>query len=90
MRNKLINETFDCKRKMQNDENVLRSLNKQRSSRLFLHRILHHDSLTMLLFTTSHDWETVQNVVPGNSSLNADQLGSERKGAEQSSNAYSF
>ena len=78
MRNNLINETFDCKRKLQNDENVLRSLNKQRSSRLFLHIILHHISLTMLLFTTSLDWETVQNVVPGNSSLNPDQLGSER------------
>ena len=38
----------------------------------------------LLLFIASRDWETVQNVVPGNSSSKPDQLCSERKGDEQS------
>ena len=33
------------------------------------------------------DWETVKHVVPGNSSATPDQLCSEGRGAEQSSNA---
>ena len=68
---------------MQNVANLLRSLIKQRSSRLFVHRV----SMTVLLFIASRDWETVKNVVPGNSSSKPDQLGSEGKGDEQSLNA---
>ena len=41
----------------------------------------------LLLFIASRDWETVKNVVPGNSSSKPDQLGSEQKGDEQSLNA---
>ena len=41
----------------------------------------------LLLFIASRDWETVKNVVPGNSSSKPDQLGSERNGDEQSLNA---
>ena len=65
---------------MQNDETVLRSLNKQRSSQLFTY------NFASCPFTASRDWETVRNVVPGNSSLKPDQLrlGSEGKCAEQS------
>ena len=44
--------------------------------------------MTVLLFIASCDWETVKNVVPGNSSSKPDQLGGEGKGAEQSINAY--
>ena len=44
----------------------------------------------LLLFIASRDWETVKNVVPGNSSSKPDQLGSERKGDEQSLNAKLF
>ena len=44
----------------------------------------------LLLFIASRDWETVKNVVPGNSSLKLDQLGSERKGDEQSLNVELF
>ena len=44
--------------------------------------------MTVLLFTASRDWEIVKNVVPGNSSLKPDQLGSKEKDAEQSSNAF--
>ena len=47
--------------------------------------------VVLLLFIASRDWETVKklvkNVVPGNSSSKSDQLGSERKGDEQSLNA---
>ena len=78
---------------MQNDETVLRSLSKQRSSSLFVYSciILHRVSITVLQFTASRDWETVQNVVLGNSSSKPDQLGSSGKGAaEQSSNAKLF
>ena len=39
--------------------------------------------MTVLLFIASRDWETVQNVVPGNSSSKPDQLGNKGKGAEQ-------
>ena len=42
--------------------------------------------MTVMLFIASRDWDTVINVVPGNSSLKPDQLGSEGKGAEQSLN----
>ena len=45
--------------------------------------------MTVLLFIASHDWETVKNVVPGNSSLKPDHLGGEGKGAEQSILNYS-
>ena len=44
----------------------------------------------LLLFIASRDWETVTNVVPGNSSLKLGQLGSERKGDEQSLNVELF
>ena len=40
--------------------------------------------MTVLLLIASHDWETVQNVVPGNSSSKHDQTGSDRKGVKQS------
>ena len=49
--------------------------------------ILHRVSMAVLLYIASRDWETVSNVVPGNGSLKPDQLGSERKGNEQSLNA---
>ena len=84
LRKNLFSETFNCERKVQNDENVLRSLNK----RVYLRIILHRVSMTVLLFTPSCDWETVKNVVPGNSSSKPDQLGGEGQGAEQSSNAF--
>ena len=42
----------------------------------------------MSLFTASHAWETVKNVVTGNGSSKPDQLDNEGKGAEQSSNAF--
>ena len=45
---------------MQNVANLLRSI-----------RV----SKTVLLFIASSDWETVKNVVPGNSSSKPDQLG---------------
>ena len=48
---------------------------------------LHRVSMAVLLFIASRDWETVKNVVPGNSSSKPDQLGSERIGDEQSLNA---
>ena len=38
----------------------------------------------LLLFIASRDWETIKNVVPGNSSSEPYQLGSERKGDGQS------
>ena len=41
----------------------------------------------LLLFIASHEWETVKNVVPGNSSSKPDQLGSERKGDGQALSA---
>ena len=44
----------------------------------------------LLVLIASRDWETVQNVVPGNSSLEPDQLGSERKCDEQSLNVELF
>ena len=71
---------------MQNGANLLRSLIKQRSLRLFVYIILHRVSMIVLLFIASCDWETVKTVVPGNSSLKPDQLGSEGKVAEQSLN----
>ena len=49
--------------------------------------ILHHVSMTVLLFIASRDWVTVKNVVPGNSLSKPDQLGSEGKGAESLLNA---
>ena len=45
---------------------------------------------TVLLFIASRDWETVKNVVPGNSSSTPDQLGSKGKGAEQLLNVKLF
>ena len=39
---------------------------------------------TVLLFSMSCDWETVENVVPGNSSTKPDQTGGDRKGVKQS------
>ena len=48
---------------------------------------LRHVSMKVLQFTASRNWETVKNVVLGNSSSKSDQLDSEGKGAEQSSNA---
>ena len=71
---------------MQNVANLLRSLIIQRHSRLFVYIIILH-CVSMLLFIASRDWETVKNVVPGNSSSKPDQLGSEGKSAEQSINA---
>ena len=65
---------------------MLRSLIKQRFSFLFTYNFA-CVSMTVLLFTASRDWETVQNVVPGKSSSKLNQFGSEGKGAEQSSNA---
>ena len=80
---KLFNETFNCERKMQNDENVLRSLNEQHTCSLHIFTYnLHHVSMTVLQFIMSRDWETIKNVVPGNSSSKPDQLCSEGKGAE--------
>ena len=35
--------------------------------------------MTVLLFTASHDWETVKNFVPANHSSKPDQLGSKGK-----------
>ena len=46
--------------------------------------------MIVLLFIVSRDWETVKNVVPGNSTSKPNQLGSEGKGAEQSLNAKLF
>ena len=63
---------------------MLRSLNK----RVYLCIVLHRVSMTVLLFTLLCDWETVINVVPGNSSSKPDQFGSKAQGAEQSSNAF--
>ena len=37
-----------------------------------------------LLFSMSCDWETVKNVVPGNSSIKPDQTGGDGKGVKQS------
>ena len=39
---------------------------------------------TVLLFSMSCDWETVKNVVPGNSSIKPDQTGGDGKGVKQS------
>ena len=39
---------------------------------------------TVLLFSLSCDWETVKNVVPGNSSMKPDQTGGGGKGVKQS------
>ena len=56
--------------------------------RIYLCTILHRVSMAvLLLFIASSDWETVKNVVPGNSSSKPDQLGSERKGDGQALNA---
>ena len=41
----------------------------------------------LLLFISPRDWETVKNVVPGNSASKPDQLGRERKGDGQALNA---
>ena len=60
--NYLFNEAVNCERKMQNGANLLRSLIKQRSLRLFVYNFA-----SVLLFIASRDWETVKNVVPGNS-----------------------
>ena len=38
---------------------------------------------TVLLFSMSCDWETVKNVVPGNSSMKPDQTGGDGKGVKQ-------
>ena len=46
--------------------------------------------MAVLMFIASRDWETVKNVVPGNSSSKLAQLGSDRKGDEQSINALLF
>ena len=48
---------------------------------------LHRVSMTLLLFTASRDWETFKNDVAGNSKSKPVQIGSEEKGAEQSTNA---
>ena len=64
---------------MQSDKNVLRSS----EVRVYLRMILHHVSMTVMLFTASRDWETIKNVFPGNCSSKPDQC-SEGKGAEQS------
>ena len=82
MRKNLFNETFNCERNMQNDENMLRS-SEVRVIRIILHQVF----MTVLLFIWSRDWETVKNVVPENSTSKPDQLCNEGKGAEQSSNA---
>ena len=37
----------------------------------------------VLLFSMSCDWETVKNVVPGNSSMKPDQAGADGKGVKQ-------
>ena len=39
---------------------------------------------TVLLFSMSCHWETVKNVVPGNSSMKPDQKGGDGKGEKQS------
>ena len=39
---------------------------------------------TVLLFSMSCDWETVKNVVPGNSSIKPGQTGGNGKGVKQS------
>ena len=41
---------------------------------VYLRINLHGVSMTVLLFTSSRDWETVKNVVTGNSSSKPDQL----------------
>ena len=41
----------------------------------------------LLLFVASRGWETVKDVVPGNSSSKPDQLGRERKDDGQALNA---
>ena len=80
----VLNETFNCERKMQNVANLI----KQRSSHLHVFVYNFASCLyLLLLFIASRDWETVKNVVPGNSSSKPDQLGSEPKGDEQSLNA---
>ena len=56
--------------------------------RIYLCIILHRVFMAvLLLYIASRDWETVKNVVPGNSSSKPDQLGSERKGDGQALNA---
>ena len=82
IREKQSNKTFTCERKIQNDETVLRS-----EVYVYLRIILHRVSMTVLQFTVSRDWETINNVVLGSSISKPDQLDSEGKGAEQSSNA---
>ena len=67
---------------MQNVANLI----KQRSSHLFVYNFATCLMALLLLFIASRDWETVKIVVPGNSSSKPDQLGSERKGDEQSFN----
>ena len=39
---------------------------------------------TVLLFSMLCDWETVKNVVPGNSSMKPDRTGGDGKGVKQS------
>ena len=76
----VLNETFNCELKMQTVANLI----KQRIQ-INLCIILHRVSMAvLLLLIASRDWETVKYVVPGNSSSKPDQLGSERKGDEQS------
>ena len=59
--------------------------------RIYLCIILHRVSMAvLLLFIASRDWERVKNVVTGNSSSKPDQLGSERKGDEQSLNVFLY
>ena len=44
--------------------------------RVYLRTLLHLVSMTVLQSTASRDWETVEHVVPGNSSSISDQLDS--------------
>ena len=45
---------------------------------------LRHASVLLLSTRMSCDWETVKNVVPGNSSMKPDQTGGDGKGVKQS------
>ena len=72
-----LNETFNCERKMQNVANLIKHL--------FVYNFA--SCLYGCAAAVHRVWETVKNVVPRNSSSKPDQLGSERKGDEQSLNA---
>ena len=82
----IITKYLIMNEKCKNGANLLRSLNKQPSSRLFLYKIascLHDCAAVSSCHVTVKQLKMWS---PGNSSSKQDQLGSEGKGAEQSLN----